>query len=267
MSLQSWEEVLMVMLTVAFDVSQDQPLRKHLVMAGFVSEAGRWGEFDQKWRARLKDDGFAYFHMQPFAQRKKPFQNLTEGGRKNLIRDLLDIIREHAYHKFACVVPSESFSALSVEAQQHFASTAIAAAGKFCAGLVYQWRDENHYQDRNPRFVFEQGDPGKGSLIKAMEDLTGHTPSFEYKKDIPEKNILAFTPLQASDILAYECKKIADKLGKPLAPDFRFRFPYEQLNKIPGEPRLFPLGNVAEADMLMQVDKYFAEHPLGGSVP
>ncbi len=27
----------MVMLTCAFDVSQDQPLRKNLVMAGFVS--------------------------------------------------------------------------------------------------------------------------------------------------------------------------------------------------------------------------------------
>lgn len=37
MALQSWEEVLMVMLTCAFDVSQDQPLRKNLVMAGFVS--------------------------------------------------------------------------------------------------------------------------------------------------------------------------------------------------------------------------------------
>lgn len=41
MSLQSWEQVPMAMLTAAFDVSQDQPAKSFLVMTGSVSEDRR----------------------------------------------------------------------------------------------------------------------------------------------------------------------------------------------------------------------------------
>jgi len=258
----------MVMLTCAFDVSKDQPLQKNLVMAGFVSEAERWKEYDLKWRARLAADNLSYFHMRSFAQSDGPFKDWRdkEDKRRTLLRDLLDLIAEHAYHKFACVVTSQSYASLSEAAKHHFAPTAIAVAAKFCAGLVYTWRDQNRYQDQNPRFVFEQGDEDKGSLITIMESLTGYAPSFEYKKDNPEKQIIAFTPLQAADILAYEVKKIADNLGKPLPENFRFRFPYQQLDKIPGEPRVFDLESVPEAENIARVNEYFRKYPLGGTV-
>jgi hypothetical protein len=56
----------MTMLTAAFDCSSDKS-EQFFVMAGFVSSAEEWANFDKEWRARLKMDNLAYFHMHPFA--------------------------------------------------------------------------------------------------------------------------------------------------------------------------------------------------------
>jgi hypothetical protein len=262
-SLQCWQEVLMVMLTCAFDVSQDQPLRKFLVMAGFVSDAKAWAEFDRLWRKRLADQGFSYFHMQKFAQRSEPFDKLDESQRRRLLSDLLDIIAGHTYQKFACVVQSQAFAKLSDDTRRDFAPTVIAAAGRFVGGLVFSWRDSEKYR-ATPEFVFEQGDQDRGSLIKVVREFTGRDPIFRPKKDDPVKNVLAFTPLHAADILAYEVKKIADNIDHLLPEDFQFRFPYQQLNKIPGEPRVLSFDRITEVDMLVRINEYFAKFPLGG---
>ena len=202
----------MAMLTGAFDVSQDQPNRRFLIMAGFISDAGRWADFDRKWRERLAADDLPYFHMNLFAQSKRIFRGWEkqEDKRRKLLCDLLDIIVEHAYHKFATAVLVEAFGRLSLEVRKEFAPTPIAAAGRFIAGLVFRWRDRERYRGV-PEFVFEDGDEDRGSLIDVMKELTGKEPIFRPKKDDPEKQIVAFTPLQAADILAYEVKQITDE--------------------------------------------------------
>lgn len=257
----------MVMLTAAFDVSQDQPHRRFLVMAGFVSSAERWVEFDQEWRARLAKDGLSWFHMHSFAHSKKPFEGWEkqETRRRSLLSDLLDILSAHAFQKFGCVIQADAFSMLNQETRDKFAETAIAAAGKFCVGLVLGWKNRERYIQKFPEFVFEEGDSNKGSLIQAIKELTDRSPIFRAKKDNPEKGIMAFTPLQASDILAYEIKKITDTLSLPIPDDYRFRFPYEQLSRVHGETRILDFDSVPIGDMLLKVDQYFEEHPLGGA--
>jgi hypothetical protein len=64
----------MAMLTGAFDVGQDQPNRRFLIMAGFISDAGRRADFDRKWREGLAADDLPYFHMNLFAQSKRIFR-------------------------------------------------------------------------------------------------------------------------------------------------------------------------------------------------
>src|SRR5450759_1206912 len=83
------------MLTTAFDISNDEPDHQFLVIAGFVSNAERWKDFDEEWRKRLAVDGLDYFHMQPFAQSTRMFKgwDKQEPRRRRLIGDLLDIIR------------------------------------------------------------------------------------------------------------------------------------------------------------------------------
>jgi hypothetical protein len=256
---------MMVMLTAAFDVSQDQPHKRFLVMAGFVSSAEEWKHFDVEWRKRLAEDGLSYFHMHSFAHSINQFDGWRnqENRRRRLLSDLLDIVAGHAYHKFGCAIQADAFAALESGPRENFAETAIAAAAKFLVGFVMRWRDHERYQQRHPEFVFEDGDADKGTLMEAVKKVSGSYPIFRPKKDDPDKGIEAFTPLQASDILAYEIKKITDTIEQVLPEGFRFRFPYEQLSKIAGEPRILNFESVPIGNMLFKVDQYFEEHPLG----
>ena len=254
----------MVMLSTAFDVSQDQPSRMFLVMAGFVSEAKCWEDFDSAWRKRLAEDGLKYFHMQRFAQSSKPFNvgwKDDEKRRKALMGDLLDIISAHAFRKFACVVQTSEFETLSADSKGKMGSTPLAIAGTFMAGLVKRWQIVEKYKQL-PEFIFEDGDADKGTLIDAIKSATGQVPIFRKKKDSPEKGIVAFTPLQAADILAYETKRIADKVGHLLPADFRFRYPFQALHRMPEEPTVFNRESASVTDNLIAIDRYFEEHPL-----
>jgi len=254
----------MVMLSTAFDVSQDQPARMFLVMAGFVSEAGCWEKFDAAWRKRLADDGLPYFQMHAFAHSIEPFHIGWRGNerrRRALIGDLLKIISAHAFHKFACIVQSAEFETLSVNSKEKMGSTPLAIAGTFMVGLVKRWQTRQKYQQL-PEFIFEDGDTDKGTLIDAIKSATGQSPIFRQKKDCPEKGIIAFTPLQAADILAYETKKIADKVGHLLPADFKFRFPFQELNQMAEEPTIFNHESAVVFDELARIDQYFEQHPL-----
>src|ERR1035441_10749921 len=97
--LPDWKSVNMAMLTAAFDCSQDKS-QQFFVMAGFVSSAEEWSNFDREWRKRLKDDNLEYFHMQRFAHATthptKPFDKSwigKEKRRQRLLSDLLGIIQ------------------------------------------------------------------------------------------------------------------------------------------------------------------------------
>ena len=109
--------------------------------------------------------------------------------------------------------------------------------------------------------IFEQGDDGKGALIKAMEDITGQTPMFRHKRDDKAKDITAFTPLQASDVLAYEIQKLTTAEGKPIG-EVTFRFPYAELEKMPGDIRVLRSQGAGLIDEWMKVQKYFDDNPL-----
>lgn len=186
-------------------------------MAGFASSAERWTEFDGEWRKRLADDDLAYFHMHSFTQCihrvAGPFDETwigKESRRQALLADLLSIIQPHAWQKFACILPVNCLRMFSEESRKDFLPTLIATAGRLVWADVEVWRKRERY--RNPsKMVFEDGDDEQETLTRTMKDLTGRKPSYEPKKDDPEKGISAFTPLQAADILAYESQKLTQK--------------------------------------------------------
>jgi len=160
----------MVMLRTAFDCSKDR-FDKYFIMAGFVSSADEWTEFDPKWRARLALDGLPYFHMNPFAHcgthPQKPFDRTwigKESRRRALISDLLDLISQHAWRKFGCILPADSLMLFSDIARENFVPTLIATAGRLIWSDVEVWRRREKFQ-QPARMVFEDGDEQKGSLI------------------------------------------------------------------------------------------------------
>jgi hypothetical protein len=267
-SLSDWKTVSMVMLTAALDCSEDKD-RKFFVMAALVSSAKEWADFDVEWRARLKEDGLLYFHMSPFAHAtthpRKPFDKSwigQEARRRKLLKDLLEITQSHAWHKFGCILPVQSFQMFSDITRQGFMPSMIATAARLLWPEIEIWRRREKFQQQ-ARMVFEQGDPDKGTLIKAIEAMTDRVPSFEFKQDYPEKGIVGFTPLQASDILAFEMQKQASELERA-NEDVQFRFPYFELEKILGDIMVLKAEGAKLMDAAARVADYFDKNPLGG---
>ena len=81
-----------MMLTAAFDASGHESDQPYMVVGGFVSSEDEWIKFNVAWRARLALEGVPYFRLSEFSHpRHMPF-----------IRDLIDIVAQHAFRRFAC---------------------------------------------------------------------------------------------------------------------------------------------------------------------
>jgi hypothetical protein len=236
----------MVMLTGAFDVSYDEPLHRFLILAGFVSSAERWADYDVAWRNRLAIDGLPYFQMRQFAHSVGIFDGWRdkEEKRRRLLYDLLDILSAHAFHKFAIVIQASAFGVLSEESRKELGDTLITAAGNCLVAQMNDWRLREKIEG-DVEYIFEDGDEDWGALEKTIKTVTGKRPIRRPKKDDPRKGVLAFTPLHSSDIIAYEVKKVTDEIGKELPMKFEFRFPYRQLRAIPGQAMIFNADTAA----------------------
>ena len=250
LSLANWEGVPLTMLTTAFDVSEQQPERRYLVMAGFISEAKVWTEFDELWRRRLALDGLTYFHANPLAQSQGEYKGWDKqpGRAEALLADLVDIITAQAFRKFGIVVQSDTVPALA-DIQQ-IELTMIRVAGSIIVGEVEEWAAREKYRIR-PEYVFEDGDRDQKTLRYAVKRITGVSPSFRFKRDNPKRKIIAFTPLQAADLLAYLLKKVEDAQG-PLPQDYRFILPYQNLEKMLGQPKVFNLESVNDLEPFLR---------------
>lgn len=260
----------MAMLSAAIDCSSDKD-RKYFVMAAFVSSAEEWAAFDGEWRARLAMDSLPYFHMQKFAHAstypRKPFDKTwirQERRRETLLSDLLDIIHSHAWRKFVCMLPMNVIDVFSPDSRRYYIPSLIALAGQLLWAEIEKWRRQEKWANQ-VKMVFEQGDDDVGSLMNVMKAASGVYPSFGQKEDDPEKGIVAFTPLQAADILAYEVQKLAGMEGRP--KDTPFRFPYHQLEKIPGGINVLSEQSARINERALAVMEYFNKNPLGSGLP
>lgn len=141
----------MVMLTAGFDCSQDKE-RKYFIMAGFVSSAEVWAEFDKHWRERLREDNLPYFHMWAFSAAtthpRKPFDKSWLGAekrRQKLLSDLLDLIALHSWRKFGCILPTNSLGLFSTEIREESIPALIALAGRLIWGEIETWQRRERF--------------------------------------------------------------------------------------------------------------------------
>jgi hypothetical protein len=162
-----------------------------------------------KWQKRLKEDDISFFQMNQFANSRGQFKDGwkdNEPRRRNLLCDLMEIILEHTFRKFGCVIENRKFREIITDAQlSKWRLDAYSFAGFYCALQVDHWRRFEKFDDF-PLFVFEDGDPGKGLLAARLRDAGFGTAEFKPKLDKITKTgpIRGYTPLQAADFLAYE---------------------------------------------------------------
>jgi hypothetical protein len=247
------------MFTACFDAAGSQHDQSFLVVAGFISSADAWKGFDAAWRERLAQEDLSHFHMVDFAQSTGEFKEgwkHNEPRRQKLLSDLMEIIQKHAFRRFGCAIDNELFLRhLSKERRDEYFLDAYALAGMDCTAQVLRWcKNEPAPQFNQVRFVFEDGDVGKGKLFKRFENDLDMTPLFDSKKDkLTERgNEPAFTPLQAADFLAYEilkgCKEMKRRERDP-------RWGLKQFIQLPGTLGIYDQENLEALDMNHQVAK------------
>jgi hypothetical protein len=228
------------MLSAAFDASGSKTDQAVLLVAGFVSSVDGWIEFDREWKARLLVDGLGYFHAQKFAQSSGPFRSGwkdNEQRRRDLLRDLVGIIRGNTHQKFATLIFNDIHAAeMSKEIRETFYLEAYPLAGRTVAKKVMDYA--RSFSARfAPEFVFEDGDFDKGKLMQRFANDGYPGPIFR-PKDTPNKKAglmeLGYTPLQAADLWAYELF-LAEKKHRNGVPPEEFRWASKELDRVPGE--------------------------------
>jgi hypothetical protein len=220
-----------------FDASGTQHDQLALAVAGFMSTAEGWLEFEGEWKARLLQSGLTHFHRKEIDLRKYP----------GLLEDLATITRGHAMRKFGMVVRvSELHRQVPQEEYNQWNLDAYSYAARACAAHVRLWAQKSHLR-RVPELVFATGDTGRKQLeIRLRKD--GFTAvRFQPAKDEIDRKTGTVTPaavpLQAADLLAYELfdpiRKM-EKLGMVYGSLGRSALSpvWFILDKISGEPQV-----------------------------
>jgi hypothetical protein len=256
-------------LVAAFDASGKEATGL-VVVAGFLSSQKDWRAFDVEWRTRLKNDGLDYFHMVDFAGSRKQLAKgwkEDEPRRQSLLKDLIDIVKSYAYRQFACAIEMSTFSLLSDENKNRYNPYVLAA--RSCAADIRLWQVQEKFYVPTA-YVFEEGDGGVGMMTDNFLGDNLPIPAFKPKKDtiLPDGTTsVAYTPLQAADILAYELHKPHKDIlaGKPRVS--KFRWALEQLSEIPGIPGYYSAENIVQLNRRLDEARASSEKSVDNPEP
>ena len=235
-----WKQVQIVALTAYFDASGSEKGQPVLAVAGYLACTEAWLAFEKQWLQRLQADGLTYFHTTDFNAYQHEFKEGWRGDesrRVSLISDLVQIILHHAQRQFGVVVVNkEAKTELPESLRERCHINSYSLAGRTCAAQVRRWANSEGLHVF-PEMVFEDGDKGKGTLIKRLREDLFPDPAFRPKRDtIGPDGFLrkAAIPLQAADLLAYECFDPTRKIQED-GYIRRIKRTFEELRKVPGE--------------------------------
>ena len=132
------------MFTACFDASGHprDPRTPFLVVAGFLSTADAWRQFDGRWRKRLALDGLTYFHTVDLTHNKNEFKNGWRNNevRKNALRaNLIEIIRANTFRLVGAIVVNKDVNVLSRNQQRDWHINAYSFACGICIAKCFNW--------------------------------------------------------------------------------------------------------------------------------
>jgi hypothetical protein len=226
------ERVLLSGFTCYFDASGTQHDQLVLAVAGLMSTAEYWLEFEVAWKFRLLQSGLNYFHRKEIDPQKYP----------GLLDDLAHIIHAYSMRKFGMVVRVGALHRLVPEKEYtKWNLDAYSYAGRACAAQVRLWAEQEGLRSV-PELVFATGDKGRNQLEARLRNdgFTGvrFQPAIDHRDNKTGFVIPAAVPLQAADLLAYELfgpTRVLEQTGRP--PD-DLSSAWFILDKIPGDPQL-----------------------------
>ena len=227
-----WREGLMAMFTVYFDASgsPDDLQTAALVVAGSLTTAEQWIEFERNWNSVLREFGVSSLHMKYFAHSAGEYSSWKgdERKRRRFLSKLINVVTTRIQHTFASSILMADYRSVDEEYRLHEEIKPYAIAGVTCVAKTREWAKERGVNQEQIAYFFEDGDKDKGNLIQHMKLAHGFEPFF-----LPKEKSVAF---QAADLLAYEHLLANTKIFKfgPGSVSFRdLRHPIKELDKIP----------------------------------
>ena len=202
----------MLMLNGYFDESGDEPdlSIKVVGMGGCVAPAENWQKFEVKWNKALKSEGIDYFHMKEFAHSTGQFATGWKGNeerRTQLYGQLWNIIEEVAPMFFGCFLPMEHYRRSLTEEQRDRLGDVYFIAYQTCMSAVIFSALFSRAPVAEVATIFDDK-KGVAQYLDAFYDMFIKGRHFQDKLPRPvRRDMRKIVPLQAADIVAYECGK------------------------------------------------------------
>lgn len=208
------------MLTAYFDESYSHPPTPRVyTVAGYVSTVDEWRKFQKEWRRELGIAGVVdFFHMTQFEARVKDAEGNLHGisgykdwdteKRVKVLKRLHRTIHRRVLIGVAASVVVDDYDELITHDLRPGFGDPHEFAVVACLKHIRQWGKENGYSEPI-NYVFESG-----SDRQNVVDRTFHHAYLDEEKRREYRigswifaNKRDSNPLQAADILAYECMK------------------------------------------------------------
>jgi len=210
--LHDHDDLLVTMLTAYYDASGKENLG-HVSVAGWLSTARKWADFQSRWNGVLEHFNIPYFHASSFENSKGPFSDWKddESRRRELIECLATIVRDTALFGVSSTVYYDDFTAaaeLLPDIRLQFKNAYVLAARDCMKRIDHHARKLRIEGKRaSVAHVFERGDEGMGRLVEMCQKTGEDIPQFH--PSTPNANRGHVVQLQSADLLAYECFRLA----------------------------------------------------------
>lgn len=219
-----------------------------IVVAGYLSTLGKWLEFNKQWNYLLATYNVPYFHMKEFSQSKGPFVSWKNDAdkRARFLSKAAQIIASHVVGGFANIVEFATFNRVN---QEYCLAEAVGRPYSLAA-ISCAARARTVLQRNDVTYVFEDGDKGKGDLMRVMEDDDFPAPIFRPSRDQQTKHgaVRGVIQLQAADFAAYELRKVYKDDPAELWPLEKYRKSLHALNQVPSATEDW--GRYTESDLI-----------------
>ncbi len=201
----------MAMLTIYCDDSGTDAASPVAVVAGYISNVAQWELFSKEWGDVLKEFRINRMRRADLENFRGEFKNWQPERRTAFVKRLQHIIKKRTKTPIASIVIKEDFERFIHDPLKQWAGGMYGFLAYTCLVGVGEWCHKPSRNHCDPiQWVFECGTEGSSQVAQMFQATYADE---EYRKisrlggwSFSGKDV---TPLQAADLLAYECFKFA----------------------------------------------------------
>jgi hypothetical protein len=209
---------LVAAFTAYFDESGTHQGAPALCVAGYVSTAEQWEDFEDEWNEALVQYNIPFFHMTDFNAGQGPYRDWPQEQRQPRLRKLTQIINRHTSLLVGAMIRMQDYLELSQEDRDTCDSPYRVAAMQ-CSMEIAHWIEAKHH-GAEVNIIFELGAAGMGKLTDFFRDVMKDAQAQALLRvlSVEFRDKRKFVPLQAADIVA---NTLYQNLPRALGSDVR----------------------------------------------